>query len=287
MAYHETTLDSQQQLEVELLRQREVEALLPARPSTAEHLALQRIRPNPFQARPRAGGFEELTRAIKASGMTLSLRVRPAPGHTDVFQLIFGERWLRAAQSAGVDVVLCEVATYTDEELLEIGLMENLKQRDLDPLEEAFALRTILNQSNYSLTALAERIGREPSHIAQRLALLGLPSDIHTFDNLDGKDLSMQRREVFTSDAAPRRTVVPQNEPASGRMFEDTHTAVSAPDPLYDTIEKDIATLRVIMERWQGVCTKRHPARVLVFTYLDELIAAVKQLARHRPRHKS
>ena len=115
----------------------------PLRMQTTE-LAITHIRPNPFQARRNFDGIEELAEVIRVQGFTTRLRVRPDPSQPDVFQLVFGERRLRAAQLAGLTTVPCEVAQHTDKEMIEIGLAENIQRRDLDPLEEARAFQAFI-----------------------------------------------------------------------------------------------------------------------------------------------
>jgi ParB family chromosome partitioning protein len=164
--------------EDELARQRDVEALIVPRRLMAQDLPIARVRPNPFQPRRTFDGLEELAQAIRAQGFTTRLRVRPDPSEPGYFQLVFGERRLRAAQAAGLTEVPAEVAEHTDDELLEIGLAENIQRRDLDPLEEAQAFHLMIEQRGYSIRRLAERIGKDKSYVENRLALLRSPDDV-------------------------------------------------------------------------------------------------------------
>ena len=141
-------------------------------------IELARIRPNPFQARHTFTGLEELAAAIRVHGFTTRLRVRRDPREKGMFQLVYGERRLRAAQLAGLDAVPCDVAEHSDEELLEIGLVENIQRRDLDPLEEAEAVQRIVEERGYSIRRLAERIGKDKGYVENRLALLRVPPDV-------------------------------------------------------------------------------------------------------------
>ncbi len=164
--------------EDELARQRDVEALIAPRRLVAHDLPVARIRPNPFQARRNFDGLEELAKTIKVQGFTTRLRVRPDPSDADFFQLVFGERRLRAAMLAGMEEVPAEIAEHDDDEMIEIGLAENIQRRDLDPLEEAHAFRMLIDQRAYSVRRLAERIGKDKSYIEDRLALLRTPEDV-------------------------------------------------------------------------------------------------------------
>ncbi len=148
------------------------------RGSEPAQVAIDRIRPNPFQARQTFSGIEELAQAIQAQGFTSRLRVRRDPADPTAFQLVFGERRLRAAKSAGLTTVPVEIAEHTDDELIEIGLAENIQRQDLDPLEEAQAFRTFMDQRGYTIVRLAERIGKDRSYVESRLALLRVPEDV-------------------------------------------------------------------------------------------------------------
>lgn len=164
--------------EDDLARTREVEALIAPRRTVVQDLPISRLRPNPFQARRRFDGLEELAQTIQTQGFTTRLRVRPDPNDGSMFQLVYGERRLRAAALAGLEHVPCEIAEHSDDELIEIGLAENIQRHDLDPLDEAQAFRALLDQRGYSIRRLAERIGKDKSYIEDRLVLLRAPEDV-------------------------------------------------------------------------------------------------------------
>ncbi len=151
---------------------------LASQPSHTQNIPVDRIRPNPYQARQNFVGVEELAAAIQAQGFITRLRVRPDPSAEGYFQLVFGERRLRAARLAGLPSVPCDVAQHTDADLIEIGLSENLQRRDLDPLEEARALQGFIEHHGYTIRKLAERLGKDKTFIELRLALLKAPDDI-------------------------------------------------------------------------------------------------------------
>lgn len=151
---------------------------LASQPSRAQNIPVDRIRPNPYQARQNFVAVEELAAAIQAQGFITRLRVRPDPSEQGYFQLVFGERRLRAARLAGLSNVPCDVAEHTDADLIEIGLSENLQRRDLDPLDEARALQGFIDHHGYTIRKLAERLGKDKTFIELRLALLKAPEDI-------------------------------------------------------------------------------------------------------------
>jgi ParB family chromosome partitioning protein len=164
--------------ERETARMADIEALAAPRPAITRNIPTSRIRPNPFQPRQDFSDLDELANAIRAHGFTSRLRVRPDLNESGYFQLVFGERRLRAAIIAGLTEVPCEVAEHTDEDMIEIGLAENIQRRDLTPLEEAQAFQRFIDQRGYSIRQLAERIGKDKGYIENRLALLRTPDDV-------------------------------------------------------------------------------------------------------------
>ncbi|HEY1015715.1 MAG TPA: ParB/RepB/Spo0J family partition protein [Herpetosiphonaceae bacterium] len=159
-------------------RTREVEALFVPRRSALQDVPLDRIHPNPFQARHTFDQIEELAEAIRVQGFVSRLRLRPHPDLPGHFQLVFGERRLRAAQRAGLVEVPCEISEHSDAEMAEIGLTENIQRRDLDPLEEARALQAVIEMRGYTIASLADRLGKSKGYINNRLALLRMPDDV-------------------------------------------------------------------------------------------------------------
>lgn len=139
---------------------------------------IELIEPNPFQARQVFPDIDELAQAIRSQGFTSRLRIRPHPESEGTYQLVYGERRLRAAAAAGLAEVPCEIARHTNAEMAEIGLAENIQRRDLTPLEEAQALKALLDQRGYSQRELAERLGKSHGYVQHRLDLLRAPAEV-------------------------------------------------------------------------------------------------------------
>lgn len=167
-------------------------------------IPIARIRPNPFQARTSLVGLEELASAIREQGFTTRLRVRHDPADERYYQLVFGERRLRAAELAGLTEVPCDVAEHTDDDLIEIGLTENIQREDLDPLEEARAFKAFIEQRGYTQQHLAERIGKDAAYVSRRLKLLTLPGDVQQLIGQRG-DTVMAALEIARLPAAELR----------------------------------------------------------------------------------
>jgi ParB family transcriptional regulator, chromosome partitioning protein len=146
------------------------------------------IHPNPFQSREYFDSalLEDLASSIREHGVITRVRVRPDPTKEGQYQLVYGERRWRAAQIAGLTSIPCELADYSDKELIEIGLIENIQRENLGPLEEAKIFRRLLGQAEtpfknkkpYSIRSLAHKIGKNKNYIEDRISLLRLPEDV-------------------------------------------------------------------------------------------------------------
>ena len=119
--------------------------------------------------------LESLAESIKTHGIVQPLLVRR---NGETFELIAGERRWRAAKIAGLTRVPVLVRDVTDENLLEIALIENIQREDLNPIEEAQAYKRLIENVGLTQEALATRIGRDRSYITNYLRLLKLPADL-------------------------------------------------------------------------------------------------------------
>jgi ParB family chromosome partitioning protein len=117
----------------------------------------------------------ELTSSVAQHGVLQPLIVRP---RGEKYELVAGERRLRAAKKAGLKKVPVVVKVLTDRETLEIALIENLQREDLNPLEEAEAYKKLLEEFNYTQEQLAKRVGKSRSAVANTLRLLSLHPDV-------------------------------------------------------------------------------------------------------------
>ena len=131
------------------------------------------IRPNPRQPRQvfEEAGLRELAASIRRHGILQPLSVRRVP---DGWELIAGERRLRAARLAGLETVPCIEAAVYDRESALLALVENLQRRDLHYFEEAAAIADYLKQSGVTQEEAAAQLGRSPSAVANKLRLLRL-----------------------------------------------------------------------------------------------------------------
>ncbi len=139
---------------------------------------VEKILPNPYQPRKdfEEDALEDLAASISEYGVLQPLLV--ARGNDDTYLLIAGERRLRASKMAGLADVPVIVSSYTQQQIAEIALIENLQREDLHYLEEAEGYEKLMNQFNLTQEAMAIRVGKKQSTIANKLRLLNLPADI-------------------------------------------------------------------------------------------------------------
>jgi ParB family transcriptional regulator, chromosome partitioning protein len=144
---------------------------------TFEQLLIDRIDPNPRQPR---GAFDEeplqeLTASVEAVGVLQPIVVRP---NGERYQIVMGERRVRAAKAAGLERIPAIVRTTEDDQLLRDALLENIHREDLNPLEEAAAYEQLLVDFGITQEELAARLGRSRPVIANAMRLLRLPGSV-------------------------------------------------------------------------------------------------------------
>lgn len=141
-------------------------------------IPVDKIQPN--RAQPRTNfdeaSLEELAESIRYYGVLQPLLVRMLPD--DKYELVAGERRLRAAKIAGLHTVPVLIRKYTLEEMTEIALIENVQRENLNPVEEARAYHLLMEKYGLTQEQLSERIGRSRPHIANFLRLLRLPERV-------------------------------------------------------------------------------------------------------------
>ncbi len=145
-------------------------------------LPLSTITPNPHQPRkefdPQA--LEDLSASIKSQGVLQPILVRPLGQGQDGYELVAGERRMRASKMAGLKEIPALVRTLTDMETLAIALIENLQREDLNAIEEARGFQQLLKDFGLNQEELARQVGKSRSALANSLRLLNLPEEIQT-----------------------------------------------------------------------------------------------------------
>ena len=234
---------------------RGLSALLPQRPAvtavpvaaesktTGSQIAsilIAEIQPNPLQPRSvfDATRLEELSNSIEKNGIIQPLLVR-RKGRA--YELIAGERRLRAAKLAGLVEVPAIIQDYADERILEIALIENIQREDLNPMETAQALERLHTEMNLSHEEIAARTGKDRTTITNMIRLLRLPRDVQLL--VAERRISMGHARAILGLLTPElQTQVAEKAAAQGfsvRQVERLVKKVNEPrvpsvDPLQD-----------------------------------------------------
>jgi ParB family chromosome partitioning protein len=144
------------------------------------YLKIEEIKLNPYQPRKLIDekSLEELANSIKEKGILQPLVVRRTH---EGYQLIMGERRLRAAKLAGLTEVPVIVKNVSEPEMIEMALIENLHREDLNPIEEALGYKSLIEEFNYTHEKIAEKVGKERATITNMLRLLTLPPKVRDY----------------------------------------------------------------------------------------------------------
>ncbi len=125
--------------------------------------------------------LDELTASLRERGMIQPIVARPVRGAPDAYEIIAGERRWRAAQRAGLHEVPVVIIEATDEESLQLAIIENVQRADLNPLEEAEGYRALMEDYSHTQDDIAKMVGKSRSHVANTLRLLKLPPSIRAY----------------------------------------------------------------------------------------------------------
>jgi ParB family chromosome partitioning protein len=143
------------------------------------------VKANPRNPRRNFSDEElgELAASIKQRGIIQPIVVRAIKGTHDQFEIVAGERRLRAAQRAGLHEVPIITVDVSDAEALELAIIENVQRADLNPLEEAMGYQSLIDQYKHSQADVAQFVGKSRPHIANTLRLLQLPDSVKALIN--------------------------------------------------------------------------------------------------------
>jgi ParB family chromosome partitioning protein len=181
------------------------EVLVGGNEAELAHLPVDQIHPSPRQPRRRfdAEPIAGLAESIRAQGVIQPVVVRPRAAGG--YELIAGERRWRAAREARVESVPALIREVGDRDTLLLGLVENVAREDLSPVEEARGYAMLMDEFEFSLGEVADRVGRSRPAVSNKVRLLELPGDV--LDLLDRRELSEghARAVLAVPDAADRR----------------------------------------------------------------------------------
>ena len=178
-------------------------------------VSVEKIFPNPLQPRKNFSNQElrDLSQSIRKYGLLQPLLVRKV---ADGYEIIAGERRWRAAKMAGLSKIQVIIQQLKQREVLEVALIENIQREDLNCIEEAMAYQRLVEEYGYTQTVIAERVGKDRSHIANTLRLLNLPLTVK--DALINGRISMGHARAVLSLASREEKEKTLEEVLGGRL---------------------------------------------------------------------
>lgn len=212
-------------------------------------LSVVQLKPNPFQPRHtfKSETLEELTASIREKGVLQPLIVRRAG---EDYQIVAGERRWRASQQAGLREVPVIVRTYSDLEMLELALIENLQREELTAVEEARAYRQLIQEFEMTQEKVAERVGKSRVAVTNSLRLLRLPQTL--LDWVDQDQISAgHARALLSLESEPLQMALAREIMAKGLSVREAEkrvrklqkkgdTDLKAKEPKIDIDTKDL-----------------------------------------------
>jgi len=144
---------------------------------------IEHLTPNPRNPRKTFNEKDlgDLVESVRAKGIVQPILVRLAAGQSSKYEIIAGERRWRAAQKAGLHEAPVVIRDVTDQEALELAIIENVQRADLNPIEEAMGYEQLTAEFSYSQGELAKVIGKSRSHVANTMRLLKLPNSVKDY----------------------------------------------------------------------------------------------------------
>ncbi len=223
-------------------------------PPDAGLVPIDRIRANPNQPRRNFAEHDlsELAASIARNGIVQPLVLRPDPEKNEYFQIVAGERRWRAAQQAQLHQVPAVVRELSDEDVLEVAIVENVQRVDLNPVEEAQGYRQLMSRFGHSQERIAEALGKSRSHIANTLRLLNLPESViahlrdgrisagHARALIGAEDPDRLAREIIRRGLSVRQTEVLART-AKAETSPKKQSAAAAKDADTKALEADLS----------------------------------------------
>ena len=188
---------------------------------------VETIHPNPDQPRRHfdADDLNDLAGSIRSKGIIQPLVVRAHPVKAGEYEIVAGERRWRASQIAQLHELPVVVREFSDLDVLEIAIIENIQRADLNPIEEAIGYRQLMDKFGHTQEQMAEALGKSRPHIANVLRLLALPEDVQRFV-INGSLSSGHARALIT---APNASDLARVVIARGLSVRQTEKLVKEP----------------------------------------------------------
>ena len=258
--------------------------------SSIVEIPIDSIEVNPFQPRSEFDqeALEELTVSIKTYGLIQPLTVRRL--REGEYQLISGERRLRASKKAGLKEVPAYIRIANDQELLEMALVENIQRKDLNAIEVAISYQRLMDECALTHEALSDRIGKNRSTVTNYTRLLKLPPEIQKSIKKDEISMGHARALAGMNDIALQISVLRkiQDEGLSVRATEDLirryqsppakKATGSEPNPAYLRMENTLSDHLDTKVKIKTVGNSDKGVITIHFDTLDEFNRIVDQI---------
>ncbi len=203
-------------------------------------IEIEKIDVNPYQPRTQFDeeALNELAESISKLGVIQPLTVRAVDGR---FQLISGERRLRAAKLAGLKTIPVFIRTADDQGMLEMALVENIQREDLNAIEVAISYQRLIEECNLTQETLSERVGKKRATISNYLRLLKLPAEIQLGISQDLISMGHARALITIEDPKVQLDIYHQTiaEGLSVRRVEELARMANDPTPVSPAKTKD------------------------------------------------
>jgi len=268
-----------------------ISALIPEKEGREDkiiYVQSDQIKPNPFQPREDFAeqGIQELAQSIKEKGVIQPLLVRRKG---DYFELIAGERRLRAANLLGIKELPIIVKNVQDQDSLELALIENVQRQGLNPIEQAHAYRYLIDKFQVTQEKISEVLGKARVSITNILRLLNLPQEIqeeikkgrisfaHGRALLELEDANQQRRlaqEVISKDLSVREleNLIKMQRPRTNRRMGQAER-----DPYVRVLEEELQHILATRVR---VSKRKKRGHILIEFYSDEDLERIINIMR-------
>ena len=179
------------------------------------NINLSELRVNPYQPRKNFNeeALQELSNSIKEHGVFQPIIVKKS---IKGYEIIAGERRFRASKMAGKETIPAIVREFTDAQMMEIALLENLQRENLSAIEEAIAYKAMLEKLELTQEELAKKVGKSRSHITNILGLLRLPNEVQTM--ITKKEITMGHARAISKLESSAEMISLANQIVEGKL---------------------------------------------------------------------
>lgn len=179
------------------------------------NINLNELRVNPYQPRKNFDeeALQELANSIREHGVFQPIIVKKS---IKGYEIIAGERRFRASKIAGKETIPAIVRAFTDEQMMEIALLENLQRENLSAIEEAIAYKSMIEKLNLTQEELSKKVGKSRSHITNILGLLRLPNEVQTM--ISKKEITMGHARAISKLESSEEMILLANQIVEGKI---------------------------------------------------------------------